>query len=727
MSHRFPPRRAVVWSALALAACCAVQQAQAAEVIEKQEKNPSSTPKSAPRAAPSPTASDEAEISLALDEITVSAAADAISASAATRVSASAMQTPFSVTAVDSKLIENSSATSLSDVMRYAATVGGTDNFGNAGEFFSSRGFQLAAGKNYFRDGLRYRKYGQVPLYDIERIEVLRGPASVLYGALEPGGVINIVSRQPSRTFGAAARLRLGQHRYRQGTLDVTGPLGERASYRVQALSSQGHSFRDVVSGKSKGMSGQLNLPLMADTLLTLRASVYADERTGDRGTVLAVQPDGSVGFANVPRSRFLGEPYARFRFEDTQLSANLHHQINAQWLLRADLVHSRQREDRVYLWFPTDNKPIGPSGLMNRQVGDWHARLRGGLGRIEAVGEFAALGWQHRLLAGAEFERFTNRRSNERYQGAPINIYRPIYTPQRPPNGRRIASAPFADRFDSKSLYLQDLMQWRSALSVLAGLRYDWVDARDPDRHQARERFKGLTPQLGIVFHPADWLSPYLSHTRSFVPQSGADRHGKRFAPQKSRQWEAGVKFNLPEAKTFITLAAYRLEKNNLKMADPDDPQYSRLSGLRRSQGLEAALHTRPLPGLDLSANYAWTAKARFIRDDRFAGHTSANVPRHALGLFADYRFTGAWARLSASLGLSYVGQRQGNDLNSFRLPAYTLTDLSLRWRASENATVTLNVKNLFDRRYYTGAINTTTIGVGAPRQLFVGLEWRM
>ena len=79
---------------------------------------------------------------------------------------------------------------------------------------------------------------------------------------------------------------------------------------------------------------------------------------------------------------------------EDTQLSANLHHQISAQWLLRADLVHSRQREDRVYLWFPTDNKPIGPSGLMNRQVGDWHARLRGGLGRIEAVGEFAALGW---------------------------------------------------------------------------------------------------------------------------------------------------------------------------------------------------------------------------------------------------------------------------------------------------------------------------------------------
>ena len=150
MSHRFPPRRAAIWSALALAACCAVQQAQAAEVIEKQEKKQTATP----------SAGDEAEISLALDEITVSAAADAISASAATRVSASVMQTPFSVTAVDSKLIENSSATSLSDVMRYAATVGGTDNFGNAGEFFSSCGFQLAAGKNYFRDGLRYRKYG---------------------------------------------------------------------------------------------------------------------------------------------------------------------------------------------------------------------------------------------------------------------------------------------------------------------------------------------------------------------------------------------------------------------------------------------------------------------------------------------------------------------------------------------------------------------------------------
>lgn len=690
----------------------------------------------APTAQPTPTdqagktekaASAAAQPVPELAELTVSATADAISASAATRVPASAMETPFSVTAVDRTLIEHSSATNLADVMRYAATVGGTDNFGNAGEFFSARGFQLSAGKNYFRDGLRYRKYGQVPLYDIERIEVLRGPATVLYGALEPGGVVNIVSRQPSRTFGAAARLRLGQDRYRQGSMDVTGPLGQRASYRLQALSSQAHSFRDVVSGKAKGLTGQINTTLTPDTLLTLRASAYADQRTGDRGTVLAVQPDGRVGFADVPRSRFLGEPYARFKFQDTQLSLNLHHQLNHQWLLRGDLVHSRQEEDRTYMWFLGDNKPVGRDGLLKRQVGDWDARLRGSLGRVEAVGEFSGAGLQHRLLAGAEFERFTNRRTNNRYQSSAIHIYNPVYDAVRPPNGRQTLKSVYADRFDSHSLYLQDVMRWREALTVMAGLRYDQVDAKDPDKNQPREHFRGVTPQLGVVFHPNEQISPYLSYTRSFVPQSGTDRFGKRFEPQKSRQWEAGVKFNLQPAQTFLTLAAYRLEKRNLKMTDPEDPQYSRLSGLRSSQGLEATLHTRPLRGLDLTANYAYVAKAQFDQDDRYAGNTTPNVPRHALGVFADYRFQGDWSRWGASLGLTHVGKRQGTNDNSFQLPAYTLVDLGLRYRFSEQASASLSLKNVFDRRYYTGAINATTIGVGAPRQAFIGLEWRM
>lgn len=670
---------------------------------------------------------DAAHPAPSLAEVTVRDAADAVTASVATRLPAQAMETPFTVTSVDSELIEKTGATNLSDAMRYAAVVGGTDNFGNSGEFFASRGFQLAAGSNYFRDGLRYRKYGQVPLYDIERLEFLRGPASVLYGALEPGGVVNIVSKQPQKTFAASAGLKLGQDDYRQGVVDITGPLNERVRYRIQAMDTQADSFRDVVHSRAKGVTAQVDMDLAAATQLSLRASTYSDRRTGDRGTVLATRADGSVGFADVPRSRFLGERYAQFGFRDTHLSVGLRHQLHAQWQLRADLVHSRQDEDRTYMWFMADNAPVGTNGLLKRQVGAWDASLRGTLGRLETVGIFQTGELSHRLLVGAEFERFTNRRTNLRYETNAIHIYRPVYAETRPANGKQTLNSQYADRSESQGLYIQDMLKWRDAVTVLAGLRYDAVDSQDPDSGKNRDHAEGITPQLGLVLHPTPWLSPYVSYTRSFMPQDGVDRHGNRFVPQKSRQWEVGVKLDWQEAATFMTVAAYQLDKRNLKMTDPEDPSFSRLSGLQSSKGLEVALHARPVRGLNLTANWAYSAEARFVDDNKYAGNSRPNVPRHALGLFADYQFAGAGSRWAASAGLTYVGERQGTDNNSFQLPAYTLLDLGVRYRASRKVFLTASLKNATDRTYYTGSINATTIGVGAPRRAWLGVEWRM
>ena len=669
---------------------------------------------------------DDAALETVTVSGSVSASANAVASSVATRLPAGAMETPYTITSVGQQLIERSTATRLSDVMRYAATVGGTDNFGNAGEFFSSRGFRLAAGSNYFRDGMRYRKYGQVPLYDIERIEFLRGPASVLYGALEPGGVVNIVSKKPQKDFGASARLKLGQRNWRQVQADITGPASQRLRYRVQALHERADSFRDLVSSRGSGLSGQLELDVSAATRLTLRASWYDDRRTGDRGTVLARDAAGRVGIAPLPRSRFLGERYTVYDFSDFNLFAGLEHAITPRWQLRANVAHSRQKEDRVFMWFVGANSIVGPDGLLRRRVGDWHASLRGVLGRLEVRGQFDTGAFNHRLLAGMEFERFTNRRTNFIYETHPINIYRPVYSATRPPNGKPVSRQIYADRFDSHGFYVQDMLAWGDTLTFLAGLRFDQVKSKDPDRHTARDHARGVTPQLGIVFHPAPWVSPYVSYARSFKPQSGTDRFGKRFEPQKGRQWEAGIKFDWPDAKTFLTLAAYRLERFNLKMTDPQDPAYSRLSGMNRSKGLEAALHTRPMRGLDVTLNYAFT-QARYVRDNAYSGKTLTDVPRHALGAFADWQLPGGWSHWAASLGLTYVGKRQGMADNSFQLPAYTLIDAGLRRSLGRQLTLTVNVKNLFDRTWYANSINTSSIGVGAPRTFFMGLEFRL
>src|SRR5690606_14535476 len=247
------------------------------------------------------------------NEIIVIGEADTTAASVATRVPVGAMETPFAITQVPNEIIEETAARSLADALRYAGTVGGTDNFGNAGEFFSSRGFQLANGSNYFRDGLRYRKYGQVPLYDMERLELLRGPASILYGALEPGGVLNIVSRKPRAEARTTMRVRGGSWDYWQATVDTTGPVTEDVNYRLQGLYENAGSFRDLVESKSAGISGAVDFEVTPTTLVTARASWFNDQRTGDRGTVLSYQDDGrftanngrKFDFADVPRSRF--------------------------------------------------------------------------------------------------------------------------------------------------------------------------------------------------------------------------------------------------------------------------------------------------------------------------------------------------------------------------------------------------------------------------------------
>ena len=681
---------------------------------------------SAPQAPPAAGAVEDSERpapaeARVLDAVTVVERANQVVTNVATRLPAEALETPYTVLSVSDALIEHSAATSLADVMRYAATVGGTDNFGNAGEFFSMRGFQLSAGNNYFRDGIRYRKYGQVPLYDIERVEILRGPASVLYGALEPGGVVNIVTKKPQATPAVSARTRVGGNDYRQVVVDATGPLGDSLRYRVQGYHQEGGSFRDKVGGRAEGFSGQLEADLGPDTLLTARASVYRDRRTGDRGTVLARDAAGRVDFADIPRARFLGEDFAEHAFDDLNLSLSLRHDLNAAWQVRADLVRSEQTEDRTYIWAMPAEQIVGTDGLLQRQIGDWDAKLQGNLGRVEAAGHFELGPTAHRVLFGAEFERFTNRRTNLRYRFSAINIYNPVYLDHRPANGAQTLNSVYASRFDSRSYYVQDLVDLGPYLTLLGGLRYDHVREEHPDTGQVRQKADGVTPQIGVVFRPTRWLSPYVSYTRSFVPQDGTDREGKAFEPQKSRQYEAGVKIDLAPARTFLTIAAYRLERRNLKVTDPVDPSFSRLSGLRRSKGVEVSLDTAPLPGLNLSLNYAYAREAKFIVDNSYAGNGIPNVPRHAVGVFADYAFQGG---LAASVGLTHVGRRYGTDNNSFTLPPYTLVDLGLRYALTKQVELSVNLRNAFDQTYYTGSINSTTIGVGEPRTLYAGLK---
>ncbi len=664
--------------------------------------------------------------------IVVLGEADRAAASVATRVPLSTMQTPFTIQQVSDAVIQESAARSLGDALRYIGTVGGTDNFGNAGEFFSSRGFQMANGSNYFRDGLRYRKYGQVPLYDIERIELLRGSASILYGALQPGGVLNIVSRNPQDKASTNLRLRAGSWDYYQATLDTTGPVVEDVNYRIQGLYENAGSFRDHVESESIGVTGAFDVRLSPTTLVTARASWFQDERTGDRGTVMSYQTDGrftaangrKFDFADVPRSRFWGESFGTNKFQDINLSLSLRQELGDKWQLRADVVHSDQEENRVYIWAIPDNTPVDANGMLPRQIGDWNATLKGTLARLELAGEVTTGPLTHKLVFGGEIERFDNSRTNERYQFSAINIYDPVYLTSRPANGTRTVNSPYGSLFKSTGVYLQNVVEVGKNWVVLGGLRYDHVtddNTLDGSRRQVAEAW---TPQAGLVWRPTPFISPYLSYTRSFVPQSGTDFAGDPFDPERGEQFEGGIKLDIRPARSIATIAVFQLDRDNLTVSDPDHPGFSRLSGLQRSKGIEFSLDANPIDALRLTFNWNHLFSVKYINDNNNAGNTVPNAPDNALGLFATYDFSGPLDGFSVNAGATHVSRRQGINTNIFYLPAYTLFDLGARMRLNDNFQLMANVRNLFDVTYYTGSINATTVNVGTPRSFTVELR---
>ncbi|MFT4198558.1 MAG: TonB-dependent siderophore receptor [Pseudoxanthomonas sp.] len=657
-----------------------------------------------------------------LDTVKVTTQANT-AASTATRLPVEALETPFTIVSLSRDVIENSAATSLTEVLRYAATVGGEEYYGNSSELFYSRGFLLDTGYNFFRDGLRYRKFSSVPLYDVDRIEVLRGPASVIYGALEPGGVINIVSKVPQSEPEQNFRVSTGSYGYQQYTTDLTGPISESVRYRVQGMYSDGGSFRDLVDKRSFGGTATFDFDLGPDTLLTTRVSYYRDKHTADQGIVRTIQSDGSVDIANISRSTYLGEPYTYIHFRELDLSASLRHRISDNWNLRLDVEHSEQEEDRVYVIAEDGNTAVPLSGDFERREGQWNSRLKGTLGRAELAGDFDWGPTRHKLLLGTEAERFKNNHTHYQWDIDSINIYNPVYTWVRPSRSYddAVYSSPYGQLQSSQSAYLQDLIEFGAHAVLLTGVRYDHVRDKNTLEDSIRYDRDAFTPQLGLVLRPTPDISPYISYTQSFKANEGEDANGNGFAPERGEQLEAGVKWNLPSAKTLFTLAAYQIDKKNVLIYDDaSNPDVGRVGGKQRSRGAELSVDTAFSPNLRLGLNWAYIAEAEYLKDTDYTGNRLPNVPRNALGLWSDYTLPGDLYRWKLNLGATYTGITYSTSNNYYTLPAYFLADIGVRYEINDHITLAANIKNLFDRTYYTSSYyNSTMVVPGDPRTL--------
>ncbi|AFZ28907.1 TonB-dependent siderophore receptor [Gloeocapsa sp. PCC 7428] len=632
------------------------------------------------------------------------------SAATATRTDTPLRDVPASIQVIPQQVIEDQGRLRLSDAVRNNAPGVTTSNsYAGTGQGeFIIRGFR----QNYnFRNGFRDGKFGFIAdLSNVEQIEVLRGPASVLFGQVQPGGIVNVVTKQPLNEPTYTVSFTGGQFSFYRPEIDFSAPLTDDGSlrYRLNVAYQNAGSFRDFVNEERLFIAPVLQWDMSENTTLTLDFSYLYNDPVFDRGVVAL--SDGSLP---LPIDRFLGYPSLDDYYE-TQYRAGyrLEHRFNENWQIRNAFFFASILQTGLHTDF--GGALVDDRFLPRDYLDSEYLNENFGL-QTDLIGRFTTGSIEHQLLIGVDLNRITDHYQTRFATLPPIDIFNPNYDVAVP---EVLEPDYFQTIFtDNLGLYVQDQITVIENLKLLVGGRLDfaWQD-QNLFGEESTQSDTAFSPRVGVVYQPIEPISLYASFNQSFFPVIGRSRTNTAFEPERGTQYEIGIKADINN-NLSATLAAFDITKRNVLTSDPIDSNFSIQVGEQRSQGVEFNIAGEILPGWNLIAGYAYT-DARVIQDNRIPeGDFLSNVPENALNLWTTYEIqTGNLQGLGFGLGLFFVGERQGQLPNSnLQLPSYVRADAALFYRR-ENWRAAINIQNLFDIEYYEVAQNRTTIYPGAP-----------
>jgi len=675
---------------------------------------------------------------LALEEMQVTASAEradgpvqgyrATRSASATRTDTAIHETPQSISVVPAQVVEDIGATRLEDALDYAGGVERGNNFGGQGlTEFLVRGFST---QEFYRNGFAVnRGYPNMPdASTLERIEVLRGPASMLYGRGDPGGTFNIVSKQPQAERRTVLGSQVNTDGLRRGTLDTTGALDESAAftYRLNLVAEGSDSFRDHVESERYNIAPVLRWQLSDDTALILEGDYLHNRHPMDRGLTRYPNQAGDLS-----RDRFLGEESAgKLTNQNATTQLRLEHQLDSQWMLRGGIQ---------YLDGSLDGGAVENNGLAadGRTVGrnyserwlNWNDLAV----QVNLEGHFDAAGLAHTLLLGVEFDDFNYDSQIDRSGGAtsdfPIDLYDPVY-------GQPLPALTRTTTYDDENLksyafFLQDQIALTERLTAQVGARLERFEQRYENKLTPAgswdQAHNAVSPRFGLIYDLTEELAVYANTSRSFKPNRGADRSSQAFDPEKGIAHEVGIKYELPEHDLSVTAALFHITKENVLTSDPLDSNYQVAAGEARSRGFDISVAGNITPQWRVIGGYAYV-DAEVTESSSASmptGTRLVNVPRHSFNLLDTYEFAeGPLAGLGVGMGVKYVGDRKGGATSTaFDMDAYTTVDLLAYYPLTERVRLNLNLNNLFDEEYEERAWGNIWAYPGAPRTLQAGI----
>ncbi|QJI42936.1 TonB-dependent siderophore receptor [Pseudomonas sp. ADAK2] len=586
------------------------------------------------------------------------------------------------------------------------------------------RGFD--ASNDFYLDGIRDDSQYVRDLHNIERIEVLKGPAAVLYGRGSQGGIVNRVSKLPEFGRRSTIEAQGGSDDLRSLYADLSTDPTENISLRLNMGNMDQNSFRDGVSGNRQLFAPSMNWQLTPDLNWLVQYEYSRYNRTPDRGI-----PGVNGRPADVGRDTTYGNDHDFIDDKSQSLRSKLSYELSDNWQLRHTLgVFKLDSDfDNTYStgYDPKTNKVL-------RQHWQQDLTTRNVFNNVELEGGFDTFGLEHRVLTGIEIG--SQRRDPKLYNAAtsgpgssPVPAL-DLYNPNRDlrHTGRMQTFSDSHTEVESRAVYVQDQLRLNDQWQLLAGLRYDTFDIESTNKLKdiSEDRDSHSTsPRVGIVWTPLPNHSFYASWTKTFSPVGGgligitpgATGNSNDLSPELTKQKEIGVKSDWLDDRLSTTLAIYELELYNRRTSDPLNPTITLLTGEQRSRGIELT-GTGKLGGNWYVRGGVGVQDATVVKDNNgFEGKRVTNVAKHNGSLFLTWKPEMGWY---AETGLTLVGERYADNLNTTVLPGYGRWDALAGFRQKDwDLRAALN--NISDKNYYASSTSQYQIQPGEPRSLVV------